>query len=95
MFKKKQRAPFQGPDLDALIKRTKSFDNEQILETMEVAVSNLGLYTSEYRKGRDIYILAEMQMWAEALYVAANELEGRKELASDIAPARQKRGGHY
>lgn len=91
---RKTRAAFEGPDFDALIKRTKSLGTEEILEALDLTVSTLGRYVSEYRKGRDVYILDEMRMWAETLYVTAEELKSRKESVSDIAPARQ-RGRHY
>lgn len=92
---KKTRTPFEGPDFDVLIHRAEMLDSGEALEQMETALNAVNRYASEYRRTRDVVLLEELKMSAEAFYVLADVLSKRQgDAYGQVQPARQ-RGSHY
>lgn len=91
---KKKAKPFEGPDFDVLIQRAQILGTSEAVEALEVSLNSISRYVSEYRRTRDVTLLEEMKMSAEAFYVLADELAGRHIDGYDVAPARQRRE-HY
>lgn len=88
----RKKAPFEGPDFEALIKRANVMDASGVLEAFEVSLSSITRYVSEYRRTRDPSLLEELKMSAEAFYVLADTLAARTDgYDRTVAPARQTR----
>lgn len=92
MLKRRTKVPsLETPDLLDLAHRAKGLDNGEILDAVDITLSNLGRFTSEFRRSRESDYLGEISMGAQALYVMAEEMATRAGFMAPTTPTRQRR----
>jgi hypothetical protein len=77
--------------LIALAERAVKLDSSEILNAMDVTLSNLCLFIPEYRKTMFNEYLGEIDLASQAIYVMARELSNRVGEKPSVKPARQSR----
>ena len=76
MFRKKpQPNRFSGPDVDDIRRRIHSLDKSEMLDHMDTTISVVNRQISEFRRTRDAYLLDEIRMSSEVIYVLADALK--------------------
>lgn len=97
--KYRNRPRVDSPDLIALAQRAIGMDNPEILTALDVSISNLGRYVSEFRQDqgpRANDYLAEADLAAVAISVLLNELLSRREGRPEVKqPIRQTTNRPY
>jgi hypothetical protein len=97
--KYKNRPKVKSPDLTALAQRAVGLDNPEIMNALDVSISNLGRYISEFRQDqgpRANDYLAEADLAAVAVSVLLNELIARREGRPEVRqPVRQTSNRPY
>jgi hypothetical protein len=91
MRKRKSRPKLETPDLIDLADRATKLDNGEILDAVDITLSNLCKYVPEFRRTRDSDFLGEISMGAQALYVMAEEMATRAGARAPERPTRQRR----
>jgi hypothetical protein len=76
-----------------LIERVNKLDNRELVDTLDLLLSNMTYYVPEYRRTGNQTLLVEISLLAETMYALCDVLKDRQiELAPDaIAAARQLR----
>ena len=75
----KKRKPLDVPELSGFADRVNKLDNSEIVDAMDTTLSTLCKYVPEYRRTKDFYLLNEIELAAQAIYVMAHEIEVRRE----------------
>lgn len=89
MRKSKRRPSLETPDLLDLADRATRLDNGEILDALDITISNIGRYASEFRHSRNTDFLAEMSMAAQAVYVMVEEMATRAGQRASKEPVRR------
>ena len=89
---RRSKRKLDAPDLRALADRVHKLDISECVDAMDITLSTLCKYIPEYRRTKDFYLLNEIGMAAEAIYVMAHEIETRREVGRPlIKPTRQSK----
>lgn len=76
---KMKRRKFSPANLVRLAQRAKLLDRSDLVDNLDMSLSLLTRYVSEYRRTREPRMLAEAKMSAEATYALLEELLNRDE----------------
>jgi hypothetical protein len=93
--RKKSRPKLDTPDLLDLAERSTRLDNGEMLDAMDITLSNLCRYLPEFRRTRQADYLGEISMAAQALYVMAEEMATRAGARASEKPTRQTSSRSY
>ena len=88
-MKRRSRPKLDTPDLLDLADRATRLDNGEILDTLDITLSNLCRYLPEFRRTRQTDYLGEMSMAAQAIYVMVEEMATRAGARAIDEPVRR------
>jgi hypothetical protein len=88
------RRPKRFRNLDQLEVRARRLSEEELIEAQDLYVSALNKFTGEYRRMRNLDLLNEMMLTAEAVYTMAKVLYDRRvgTPPDPVKPSRQVKG---
>lgn len=89
--KKFKRPKLETPDLLDLADRATKLDNSEILNALDITLSNICRYVPEFRRTRQSDYLAEISMGAQAIYVMVEEMATRAGARASEEPTRRSR----
>lgn len=92
---KLKRPKLETPDLLDLADRATRLDNGEIIDALDVTLSNLCRYVPEFRRTRQADYMAEVALGAQALYVMAEEILTRSGMRATDEPTRPKSNRSY
>ena len=74
----KIKSIFSSPHKQTLESRARKLDDQELFTALENSVASMNGYLGAYRQERDEYILGELKILAESVFVFSEVLESRK-----------------